>query len=174
MLCWICGTRTRSESKGPPGVRCSSTKASVAITSRVGRAPSSRRKRKRSTLLPLVVQQVHVLREIAVLDIAGPAAHVGLDEMAGGVIVERNAGHVRVEQGLGLCQLLVASRGVGFVAGRVQPGVVAWIGIAAVVVAEARLEQLQESERVRIIADPGKVEQAQLLEVPLVQLHPEF
>src|SRR5882762_8004346 len=131
MLCWICGTSTRSESKGPPGVRCSSTKASVAMTSSVGRALSSRPRRKRSMLLALVLEQVDVLREIAVLDIAGPAARVGLDEVPGGVILERNAGDIRIEQGFGLRQLVEPLRRVGFVARRIQQRVVAGIGIAA-------------------------------------------
>src|SRR5260221_3500241 len=159
MVCWIWGTRTRSESKGPPGVRCSSTKASVAMTRSVGRALSSRPRRKRSMLMALVLEQVQVLREIAVLDVAGPAAHVGLDQMPRGVIVERNAGGIRVEQGFCLRQLPEPLRRVGFVARRVQQRVVAGIGIAAVVLDAAGLEELQGGVGIGIIADPGVVKQ---------------
>src|SRR6478752_9825341 len=107
--------------------------------------------------MPLVFKQIHVLRKVAILDVTGPAANVALDQVARRVIVEWNAGDVLVEQRLGLRQQLQAPLGVGFFARGLEQCVIAWIGITAVVLPKAGLEQLQKSVGVGIVSDPSVV-----------------
>src|SRR5665213_1712359 len=129
MLCRISGSRGLSAENGPPGARCSSTNASVTISSRVGTLSSTRRTMYRSMRsAPLVLENIHVAREIAVHHVRAPALHVRLDQVARGVIVERYIGGIIIEYPLGLLEQAVARAVVRFLGDAIEQCIEARIG----------------------------------------------
>src|SRR5665213_3704540 len=160
MLCRISGSRGLSAENGPPGARCGSTSDSVTISSRVRTLSSTRRRMYRGMRsAPLVLENIHVAREIAVHDVRAPALHVRLDQVPRGVIVEGYIGRISVQYLLGLLEQAVARAVVRIPGDALEQRIEARIRVAAIVEGAAALEQLHEIHRVGEVADPGIEEQ---------------